>query len=250
MAQSSKLNARKQIARKNTKERKIIRLPYLRKLATRGPITVWQVDGAYIRTRKDEEFSNFGHHFTFSYIPKDEFWIDQGIEPEEQKFFIKHMSVEYRLMKQGASYDNARAKANKIEQAQRRRAGDLRKLTHNGRQLPEPSQAHHKLWKKLENGLSVWIVNARLVRSVFDDEFASGGHDQVYEFIPENEIWIDGTLKAAERPYALVHELHERGLMIKGIDYERAHEESSKLEHRCRKHPDQLHDALKKEGWE
>ena len=51
------------------------------------------------------------------------------------------------------------------------------------------------LWKKLKGGLSVWIVNGRLVRSVFDIDFTAGGHDYVYEFVPENEVWIDDSIE-------------------------------------------------------
>ncbi len=231
-------------------ERKSIRLPYLKKLGQRGPISIWQVDGSYIRTHKDEEFTNYGQHYSYPYIPRDEFWIDQGVSPEEQKFFIKHLSLEYRLAKNGMDIDAARVKADHVESKERKRAGDIRKMTRGGKVLPDPSQVHRRLWKKLANGVSVWIVNARLVRSVFDDDFASGGHDHVYEYIPEDEVWIDDTLKAAERPYSLVHELHERNLMIKGTDYDTAHADSSKLERRLRRHPDELHQALAKERWE
>jgi hypothetical protein len=38
--------------------------------------------------------------------------------------------------------------------------------------------------------------------------------------------------------------------MAGGLPYSKAHEESSRLEYRCRHHPDELHDALAAEGWE
>lgn len=95
----------------------------------------------------------------------------------------------------------------------------------------------------------MWIVDGRLVRSVFDVDFTEGGHDHVYEFVPENEVWIDNDVDEAERPFVLLHELHERNLMEKGWDYDRAHEDSSKLEYHCRQHPEELHNALAKEGW-
>jgi hypothetical protein len=37
--------------------------------------------------------------------------------------------------------------------------------------------------------------------------------------------------------------------MEKGMPYSQAHAESSRLEFRCRHHPDELHDALAAEGW-
>jgi hypothetical protein len=38
--------------------------------------------------------------------------------------------------------------------------------------------------------------------------------------------------------------------MAKGMDYDTAHEESSKLERHYRNHPADLHEALAGEGWE
>jgi hypothetical protein len=64
--------------------------------------------------------------------------------------------------------------------------------------------------------ISIWIVDGRLVRSVFDVDFTEGGHDYVYEFVPQNEVWIDNDLEESERPFVLLHELHERNLMAKG----------------------------------
>lgn len=222
--------------------------PYLKKVGQRGRISIWVVDGTYVRTHIDEEFTNYGQHYRFKEIPEDEFWIDQEASPDEGKFFIDHLLVEHRLMERGMPYDQALEAADRAERAERKRAGDVRKLTQGGK-LPDPAQVHVRLWKKLESPVSVWIVNGRLVRSVFDDDFTEGGHDYVYEFVPENEVWIDNDLEEAERPYVLLHELHERNLMAQGWDYDRAHADSSRLEYHCRHHPEQLHEALVNEGW-
>jgi hypothetical protein len=71
----------------------------------------------------------------------------------------------------------------------------------------------------------------------------------VYEFIPENEVWIDDDIEEEERAYVLLHELHERNRMANGWPYSKAHAESSELEYHCRHHPDELHGALAQEGW-
>jgi hypothetical protein len=115
--------------------------------------------------------------------------------------------------------------------------------------LPDGHDVHERLWKKLENDLAVWIVNGRLVRSVFDIDFTAGGHDYVYEFVPPNEVWIDDAIEDFERGYVLLHELHERNRMATGVSYSKAHAESSRLEYHCRHHPDELHDSLATEGW-
>ena len=224
-------------------------LPYIQKDETRGDFQVWIVDGSYVRSHIDEEFTNFGQHYRYPYIPEKEFWIDQEAEHDERAFFIDHLLVEHALMAKGVPYSEAITEADRVERKERRRAGDVRKVTHEGKQLPDPKAVHEKLWKKLENGVEVWIVNGRLVRSVFDIDFTAGGHDHVYEFVPQGEVWIDDAIQEKERGYVLLHELHERNRMAEGMPYSQAHSQSSHLEFRCRHHPDELHDALASEGW-
>ena len=228
---------------------KSLKPPYLQKDETRGDYQVWIVDGIYIRSHIDEEFTNFGQHYRYPYIPVKEFWIDREAEHDERTFFIDHLLVEHDLMAKGKSYADALTRADQAERKERRRASDARKLTKQGKDLPDASKVHEHLWKKLENGVSVWIVNGRLVRSLFDIDFTAGGHDHVYEFVPTGEVWIDDAIEEQERGFVLLHELHERNLMAKGMTYNKAHADSSRLEFRCRHHPDELHDALTAEGW-
>ena len=228
---------------------KTLKPPYLKNIGIRGKIIIWIVDGTYVRTHLDEEFTNYAQHYAFACIPKDEFWLDKEAGNNEQQFFIDHLLTEHRLMAKGVPYDDALEAADKVEMAERKKSGDLSKLSKSGN-LPDPKKVHEQLWKKLESGLSVWIVNGRLVRSGFDDDFTEGGHDYVYEFVPRNEVWIDNDLEELERPYVLLHELHERNLMAKGWSYSKAHEDSSKLEYHYRHHPNELHTALAAEGWE
>jgi hypothetical protein len=223
--------------------------PYLQNDKTLGSYQVWIVDGAYVRGHIDEEFTNFGQHYRYPYIPEKEFWIDKEAEHDERAFFIEHLLVEHDLMAKGASYCDALTQADRVERKERRRAGDVRKVTHQGKVLPDASAVHERLWKKLENGASVWIVNGRLVRSAFDIDFTAGGHDRVYEFVPVGEVWIDDAIEEKERGFVLLHELHERNRMAEGLLYDKAHAESSRLEYHCRHHPDELHDALTTEGW-
>ena len=223
--------------------------PYLRKLDDRGGVAVWEVDGGYVRTHLDEEFTNFGQHYRFPFIPKDELWLDREGDPDEQSFFVEHLLVERRLMAKGMPYEKAIVEADRVERKYRRRAGDIARLTQRGRRLPEGVQAHKRLWKTLENGVSVWIVDGRLVRSVFDIDFTAGGHDYVYEFVLENEVWIDDDVEEDERGFVLLHELHERNLMAKNWPYSKAHHDSSRIEYHCRQNPDELHDYLAEEGW-
>lgn len=226
------------------------RLPYLERMQKRGGVEVWMVEGSWVRTNRDEEFSNFGHHWTFpKLIPKEEIWIDKESAPDEHRFYFAHAYMERRLMAGGKDYDSARRQANAHERKLRVASGDVRKVT-AGRDLPQPSKVHTRLWKTLPSGVTVWYVDGRLVRSAFDIEFTEGGHEHVYEFVPHNEVWIDDDLQEDEVAYVLFHELHERNLMMKGTDYDTAHAAASKKELHLRKHPAEVHEALADEGWE
>ena len=223
-------------------KRSVLREPRLKKLGTRNGLTILLVDGAYVRKNLDEEFSNFGHHYTFDQIPRGELWLDIETDPDEQKFYIGHMLVEYRAREKGVDSETARQRANA-------RAGDLRKVK-RGKELPQPAAVHDRLWKVLPDGLQVWFVKGRLVRSVYDIEFTEGGHEHVYEYVPHNELWIDNDIHQEEQGFVVFHELHERNLMAKGWKYDDAHEEASRRERYYRNHPAELHEALTKEGWE
>jgi hypothetical protein len=231
------------------KTSKLIKPAYIEKADHIGRLDVWIVDGAYIRGHIDEEFTNFGQHYRYPYIPEDELWVDREATPDELRFFIDHLLVGHRLMAKGMPYEKALVEADKEERRERRRAGDLRRVARGANGLPDGHKAHERLWKKLENGVSVWIVNGRLVRSAFDIDFTAGGHDYVYEFVPENEVWIDDDIEEKERGFVLLHELHERNRMAQGMPYSKAHAESSQVEYHCRHHPDELHDCLAQEGW-
>src|SRR5260370_16053005 len=84
------------------------RPPCLQLLERRGPVSVWLVDGAYVRENIDEEFSNFGHHYSCSAIPQDEVWLEQGAVPAEQRFFPHQAAVEREVMAQGKGFRTAR----------------------------------------------------------------------------------------------------------------------------------------------
>lgn len=222
---------------------------YIQKDDQRGDLQVWIVNGEYIRSHIDEEFTNFGQHYRFPFIPKNELWIDREAQQDERAFFIDHLLTEHKLMAQGMPYAQALEQADRAERKERRRAGDIRAVTHKGQKTPDAAVVHERLWRNLKNGVSVWIVKGRLVRSTFDIDFSAGGHDQVYKFVPAGEVWIDDDIEEDERAFVLLHEIHERSLMAKGMSYDKAHAASSRLEFNCRHHSDKLQPALAAEGW-
>lgn len=230
--------------------------PYLERLGydfgeeTHWPrdVTIWVVDGVYIRTNIDIEFDNYGQWWDFTYIPKKEAWLDRETEPDEWSFFLTRMETERRLLDQHLAQRLVWPKARRAEKALRREQGDLRQLGHNAR--PDPRLTHRRRWKKLRSGVTVWIVNGRLVRSGFDLDFTAGGHDLVYSrFVPQREVWIDDDAAEGERPFILIHELRERDLMSKGWSYNNAHDSANRFESACRRGLVDLEEALEAVGW-
>jgi hypothetical protein len=220
--------------------------PYIKKFDEIGNITVWIVDGRYVRRAIDEEFTNFGQHYRFRFIPRNEFWIDKEYGPGEEQFFIDHLLVERRLMARGMTYDNALEKADAVERRERRKSEMIRQVTALGRRGVVES-IHKRSLKKYSGRVRVWVVRGELVRSLYFIDFTEGGHDKVYHFVPKGEVWLDDDLSPGDRKFVLLHELHERHLMSLGWPYPKAHRSASRIEYRCRAHPEELEGSIRRE---
>jgi hypothetical protein len=85
----------------------------------------------------------------------------------------------------------------------------------------------------------IFKVNGEEVRNTFKADFIGGGHNYVYKFIPENEIWIEDMKHPDDQRMILSHELAERFLMKHlSMSYEKAHAKANKLESRLRANED------------
>ncbi|MDD5012654.1 MAG: hypothetical protein PHQ66_03375 [Candidatus Nanoarchaeia archaeon] len=222
--------------------------PYVKKFSKIANFTVWIVDGKYIRDNIDEEFTNFGQHYRFNFIPKDELWIDREGVPGEEKFYINYLLAENRFMAKGISYSNAVDKANIIEKKERKKDYLMKKGIETQKRAKEDIEFVHKnLLEKYSNKkVKVWIVDGEAVRDLFYVDFTEGGHGYVYPFVPKDEVWIDDDLTPREIKFVLLHELHERALMAGGMEYDTAHKSSSEIEYYCRKNLAELDKNLKK----
>ena len=212
-------------------------------------IQVWVVDGEYIRTYLDIEYTNFGQHGRFPFIPEFEFWLDKEGENDEADFFIAHLKVEWEAMQAGKPYTTAIVEADREEMKLRRKDPDIKKMIDPKRKLVDPKRCKKRLLKALKNGVKVYLVDGKLVRSVLDVDFTAGAHEFVYSWTPPGEVWIDNDIEWQERGYVILHELNERNLMEEGWVYDDAHANSSALELKCRKNPEELQDALIEVGW-
>ncbi|HPL95299.1 MAG TPA: hypothetical protein PLF15_00760 [bacterium] len=241
--------------------------PRLKKIKTIGKITVWIVDGSYIRQHFNIEFSNFGQHYHYRFIPTNEFWLDKTEVLGEEKFFINHLLLEHKLMAEGKKYDWAFNQADKMEHLERLQSLGIKKKLKNKHKKRELMKLiHQKLWTKYsDDQIKIWIVDGRLVRDFLLTYFTAGGHGFVYNFIPKNEIWIDNVLNEKEKKLTLIHELRERNLMANGWGYDintlfnirhkdkikkgaqAAHVSARYLESYCRHHPQELENKIKLE---
>jgi hypothetical protein len=224
--------------------------PRLRKIETIEDFEVWEVDGKHIRDKMDREFTNFGQHFRFPFIPQHEFWIDKEFGNDETKFFVDHMIIEWHLMKEGKSYSHALEKADEMEKNERKKYSKILEDAKGvkpgvlAKALPKEGYVEELAKNK---GLAAWIVNGELVRDLYFIDFTEGGHHYVYNWVPFMEVWIDNDLNPEERYYVLLHELHERYLMYTGLTYPHAHHSSSIIEYKCRRDPSLLEQCLKEE---
>ena len=78
--------------------------------------------------------------------------------------------------------------------------------------------------------IEVYIVDGKYVRENMEIGFTHGGNPEVYDFIPEREIWIDSDLSRDEIIPTVLHEAIEYKLISNGINYDKAHDTANKIE--------------------
>jgi hypothetical protein len=184
-----------------------------------GEYKVCVVDGNEIRRKLDCEFTNFGQHGRFHFIPRDEIWLDEEHGRGEREPFVAHAIKEAEEMKHGKSYDEAYEEG----------------LVEENKYREKAKQNVYKKILTYVGDAKVWLVDGKAVRNGYSKEFVQGGHCKVYPFIPKDEIWIDDDLSEQERKPVIIHELNELGLMRKGLPYKKAHLRSNIKENRFRK---------------
>jgi hypothetical protein len=214
-----------------------------RRLFVHDSYTMYGVDPLAVRdqSRGAEEFGNFAVHDEFPRtIPKDEIWITDRLANEEGILFAANAIAQLRARAAGASEDRAYAAGENVERflRHRLRGAEFRDGRPHKRvperiyvegytALPDPTRPG--------NDVTVWLVDGAVVRDFYKTDYTEGGHGYVYRWVPKPEIWVEATLERAELPYIVTHEFLERRLMHDaGLDYDSAHEISSKVEYTLR----------------
>ena len=86
-------------------------------------------------------------------------------------------------------------------------------------------------------GLHIYLADGRIIRDKIDPRFCSGGHSEVYPYVPDHHVWIDNTSLHRECNYYMLHEVHEFRDMENGMKYPEAHRIASRIEWHCRWNP-------------
>lgn len=222
--------------------------PYIKKLKEIPPFTVWEVDGAFVRSELSNDFVCGAQHYTFNFIPKNELWIDKEMAPGETNFFIAFLLKEFEARAKNLSYEKAFELASRKEKSERHKSAKYLE----SKNLPKEDlmkKIHKEKLKSYSNDFfSVWVVDGELIRDFCFSDFTEGGHDFVYSFIPKGEIWLDDDLgQTTDRRLVLLHELKERALMgDQNMSYDSAHAAANEIETFCRNHPQDLESYLTK----
>lgn len=82
--------------------------------------TIYSVDGDYVRNNLEVDFIGGGHGYVYTFIPKNEIWIEQRFSQDDQTFFLMHEMIERLLMIHAKwTYNKAHAFANDVERVLR-----------------------------------------------------------------------------------------------------------------------------------
>jgi hypothetical protein len=197
-----------------------------------GNIKVYEVNGHEVRRTMDPNFTNYGWHYDFDFIPENELWIDHEAAPGEVKFYITQMLVKKKFLDLDYSPEEAEKFARRAELAERHKSAKYKEAVNKSLQQGNSKEKEIKKSGYSEiNGVAIYIVDGELVRDFFYEDFAEGGHDLVYPWIPDNEVWIDDDVSDDEQPPVAFHEMYERGLMLEGQPYDDAHNAALELEY-------------------
>jgi hypothetical protein len=92
--------------------------PYLGQVFSHEKLSIYVVDGPYVRRTYSMDFNVGGHGFVYDFIPKDEVWLDSSVEERELQFSLVHELVERTMMMDEHNpqdYETAHRQANTIE---------------------------------------------------------------------------------------------------------------------------------------
>jgi hypothetical protein len=212
---------------------------------------IWIVDGALIRKNIFNEFVYGGNDERYPFVPVGEIWIDNSITADEFETTLVHEINERKLMAKEMTYFDAHDSSLMLELVMRRNYSK-ESLEHETK-IPKVTPLDFDSTQEIENlpdliklkniyrvplreinGIKIWVVDGSAVRRDIYPDFGFSGNDKSYYFIPENEIWLDGSITCEETEYSIALELKEREEMMKGKVYNDAYLEAVKVSDKMR----------------
>jgi len=204
---------------------------------------VWAVDGAQIRKTIFNEFLYGGNSFRYPFIPENEIWIDNAVSCEEYLTTLRHEIRERNLMKEkNLTYFEAHDSALTLEYNLR---NEFKKISAQhedslGYVYPYdfdstkeiaglPDSIRLSGIYKIPLGNNIWIVDGYKIRSEIYPDFGFSGNYLAYSFIPEGEIWIDGSVSIEEMPFSITLEKNEIGFLSNSLIYDSAYVLSARI---------------------
>ncbi|MEK7102393.1 MAG: hypothetical protein AAB912_02035, partial [Patescibacteria group bacterium] len=184
------------------------------------------VNGADIRNTTNTDFAAYLTTIYDAAVPKGELWLESSLKPETA-FFLHVVETEEKMYR--AALAAARKKLGRQLTTEEKNVIMVREFIKIRALLSKEGKKHGPpppFVKKLERRgrLTLMWVNGAIVRKYIDPYFSLGGHHFVYSYIPKNEIWIDDLNYPEDQEFTIIHELHERTLMARGMDYHSAHD--------------------------
>ena len=96
------------------------------KTEKRNEVLIKHIHGSIVRQYIDPDFVFGGHGYVYSYIPKNEVWLDALMDPCDLPHVLCHELVEMRLMKdEKKSYITSHEYATIVEKENRRKYGGV-----------------------------------------------------------------------------------------------------------------------------
>lgn len=184
------------------------------------------VNGYDTRNTIDTDFAGYSTHDYHATVPPGELWIEDCLKTE-RKHVLHLLNAETKVCAQAVV--EARKRVGRQLTQKERHQAESRGFAKVRKQLTIEALRRGKppafIGRKEKKGnLTVAYVDGRIVRTHLDPYFFLGGHHFVYPYIPKNEIWVDSRSDKEDQPFTLTHELKERALMAKGMDYPSAHD--------------------------
>jgi hypothetical protein len=211
-------------------------------------LEIYIIDGDLVRREIYPDFIFGGNEQRYPFIPHNEIWIDNAIPNREYTTTLRHEINEMTLMRdKGMSYLDAH-NASLMLEVELRTQFRKEALEHE-KNLPEVSPTDTDSIKQIsslpdkiklkdiylerkeskENPYSIWLVDGDKIRKEIYPDFGFDGDWYDYNFIPENEIWIDGSISCDQYSYSIAETENSIQLFKNGTDYDEAAEKVKRI---------------------